>query len=73
MTHDATVLDPSSSCEALTAHPNLDVVYSTTEQAAAGGLAALKAAKKDLLFISHDAAKEHVQMVADGDTSTVTS
>jgi ribose transport system substrate-binding protein len=52
---------------ALTAHPNLDVVYSTTEQAAAGGLAALKAAKKDLLFISHDAAKEHVQMVADGD------
>jgi ribose transport system substrate-binding protein len=52
---------------ALTAHPNLSVVYTTTEQAAAGALAALKAAKKDLLFISHDASKEHVQMVADGD------
>jgi ribose transport system substrate-binding protein len=52
---------------ALTAHPSLDVVYSTTEQAAAGGLAALKAAGKDVLFISHDAAKEHVQLVAKGE------
>jgi ABC-type sugar transport system substrate-binding protein len=52
---------------AITAHPNLDVVYTTTEQAAAGGIAALRAAKKDLLFVSHDAAKEHVELVANGD------
>jgi ribose transport system substrate-binding protein len=52
---------------ALTAHPGLDAVYTTTEQAAAGGLAALKAANKDLLFVSHDAAKEHVEMIAKGD------
>lgn len=51
---------------ALTSHPNLDAFYSTTAQATDGGLKALEAAGKDLIWVSHDATAEHAQAILDG-------
>lgn len=51
---------------AITANPGLDAIYSTTAQATDGGLKALEAADKDVVFVSHDATKEHAQMILDG-------
>jgi ABC-type sugar transport system substrate-binding protein len=51
---------------AITSMPDLDAVYSTTAQATEGGLKALEAASKDLLFVSHDATKGHGEEIQQG-------
>jgi ribose transport system substrate-binding protein len=50
----------------LTAHPDLKVVYSTTDQDATGIRQALAAAHHDLLFVAHDASKEATQAILQG-------
>jgi ABC-type sugar transport system substrate-binding protein len=47
----------------ITANPDLDAVYSTTAQATDGGIKALQAANKDVLWVSHDATPEHAELI----------
>jgi ribose transport system substrate-binding protein len=51
----------------LSAHPDLDAVFSSSDTQTLGALAAVKATGKDLEFVSFDAQPEAVQAIAKGD------
>jgi ribose transport system substrate-binding protein len=51
----------------LSAHPNLNAVFSTSDGQAAGAVEALDAAKKDPMFVSFDAQPEAVKAIESGD------
>jgi ribose transport system substrate-binding protein len=50
----------------LTAHPDLDAVFSTSDTQSVGAIEALKAAHKDLEFVSFDAQPEAVEAIKAG-------
>jgi ribose transport system substrate-binding protein len=50
----------------ITAHPNLDAVYSTSDGQAFGAIEALKAAGEDPVFVSFDAQPEAVEAIVSG-------
>jgi ribose transport system substrate-binding protein len=50
----------------ITAHPDLDAVFSTSDTQSIGAIAALKAAHKDPMFVSFDAQPEAVQAIQAG-------
>ena len=50
----------------ITAHPNLDAVFSTSDGQSLGAVEALKAAHKDLTFVSFDAQPEAVKAIQRG-------
>jgi ribose transport system substrate-binding protein len=50
----------------ISAHPNLDAVFSTSDSQSLGAIAALKAAGKDPMFVSFDAQPEAVKAIETG-------
>jgi ribose transport system substrate-binding protein len=50
----------------ITAHPDLDAVFSTSDSQSSGAVEALKAAHKDLTFVSFDAQPESVKDIEQG-------
>jgi ribose transport system substrate-binding protein len=50
----------------ITAHPDLDAVFSTSDTQSIGAIAALKAAHNDPMFVSFDAQPEAVQAIKAG-------
>lgn len=56
----------------LTAHPDLDAVYSTTDIAALGALDYLASIDNDLVFVGHDAIRDAVQDIIDGNVLDAT-
>jgi ribose transport system substrate-binding protein len=51
----------------ISAHPDLDAVFSTSDGQALGAVEALKSAKKDPLFVSFDAQPEAVEAILAGE------
>jgi ribose transport system substrate-binding protein len=56
----------------LTAHPGLDAIYSTTDIQALGALDYLASIDKDLVFVGHDAIRDAVQDIIDGNVLDAT-
>lgn len=50
----------------VSAHPDLDAVFSTSDSHSLGAVAALEAAGKDPLFVSFDAQPEATQAIMEG-------
>ena len=57
----------------ITAHPDLDAVFSTSDGQSMGAIEALKAAKKDPTFVSFDAQPEAVEAIKAGNVLDASS
>jgi ribose transport system substrate-binding protein len=57
----------------ISAHPDLDAVFSSSDTQTLGAIAAFKAANKDVQFVSFDAQPEAVQAIVKGDVLDASS
>jgi ribose transport system substrate-binding protein len=57
----------AATADLLTAHPDVDVIYSVSDSSAVGALSATKQAGKDPLLVSYDGQSTVVQKIADGE------